>query len=64
MARSASRLALIRAGFADIDRARAGLDALGPDGDALLSYLGRTADPDAALAALARLAAALGEDGP
>ncbi|GAB3858773.1 bifunctional [glutamine synthetase] adenylyltransferase/[glutamine synthetase]-adenylyl-L-tyrosine phosphorylase [Nocardioides maradonensis] len=64
MPRSAHRLALIRAGFADIDRARAELDAFGSDGDALLSCLGRTADPDAALIGLGRLAVALGDDGP
>ncbi|GAB2982672.1 bifunctional [glutamine synthetase] adenylyltransferase/[glutamine synthetase]-adenylyl-L-tyrosine phosphorylase [Nocardioides montaniterrae] len=56
MVRSASRLDLIRAGFADVERARAGLDALGIHGEPALTYLGRTADPDAALGGLARLA--------
>ncbi len=53
------RTALARLGFADLDAARRGLDALNrfgpPPPDALLAILGRTADPDAAVAALVRL---------
>jgi len=63
MARDPSRLELIRAGFTDIDRARSDLDRLGPEGPDLIAYLGKTADPDAALAGLCRLAEASTQDG-
>ena len=53
------RTALARLGFVDLAQARDDLDALArfgpPPPDALLAILGRTADPDAAVAALARL---------
>nr|WP_218910668.1 bifunctional [glutamine synthetase] adenylyltransferase/[glutamine synthetase]-adenylyl-L-tyrosine phosphorylase [Nocardioides thalensis] len=47
---------MLRLGFADIDRAVDGLAELGEVGVRLLAYLGRTADPDAAVAGLVRLA--------
>ncbi|MBS4754653.1 bifunctional [glutamine synthetase] adenylyltransferase/[glutamine synthetase]-adenylyl-L-tyrosine phosphorylase [Nocardioides sp. zg-ZUI104] len=53
--RQRTRSDLLRLGIADIDRALAELDALGPDAAALLPILGHTADPDAALNALVRL---------
>ncbi len=46
---------LLRVGFEDAEAALAGLAALGDPGETLVAYLGRTADPDAALAALVRL---------
>lgn len=60
MSRSTSRTELLRLGFVDLDRAVADLAELGPGGADLLAYLGRTADPDAALTALVRLAEAAG----
>lgn len=63
MNRANQRTELIRLGFVDLDRAHADLVALGEGGPELLAYLGRTADPDAALAALCRLVDAA-EDGP
>ena len=56
MNRASQRTELLRLGFVDLDRAQADLAALGPVGVDLLAYLGRTADPDAALHALGRLA--------
>ncbi|UMG92776.1 hypothetical protein [Nocardioides sp. TF02-7] len=56
MNRSTPRGELLRLGFTDVDRAQAHLADLGPAGVELLAYLGRTADPDAALSALVRLA--------
>ena len=46
---------LIRLGFHDTDAARAGLSRLGAAGEPLQALLGRTADPDAALAHLTTL---------
>ncbi|NYI43051.1 glutamate-ammonia-ligase adenylyltransferase [Nocardioides aromaticivorans] len=59
MNRASQRTELLRLGFVDLDRAQEHLAALGPVGVDLLAYLGRTADPDAALHALARLADAV-----
>lgn len=59
MNRASQRTELLRLGFVDLDRAQADLAALGPVGLDLLAYLGRTADPDAALHALGRLAEAV-----
>ena len=57
MARSDSvRSQLVRLGFADPDASAALLGELGEYGAALPAYLGQTADPDAALAQLARIA--------
>lgn len=56
MNRATGRSELLRLGFADADRAQADLAALGGVADRLLAYLGRTADPDAAVAGLVRLA--------
>lgn len=56
MNRASQRTELLRLGFVDLDRAQDDLAALGPVGVDLLAYLGRTADPDAALHALGRLA--------
>lgn len=53
---------LLRHGFVDVDRARAGLAELGPAAEPLLALLGRTADPDAALRGLVLLLDALPED--
>ncbi|WP_244928860.1 bifunctional [glutamine synthetase] adenylyltransferase/[glutamine synthetase]-adenylyl-L-tyrosine phosphorylase [Nocardioides sp. W7] len=48
---------LLRLGFEDTDAALVGLHRLGADAaDCLLAFLGRTADPDQALAALVRIA--------
>ena len=58
MNRASQRTELLRLGFVDLDRAQEHLTALGPVGVDLLAYLGRTADPDAALHALVRLAEA------
>lgn len=52
---------LVRLGFQDADVALAALAGLGEDADCLLALLGRTADPDAALAGLVRLCEAVGE---
>ncbi len=46
---------LLRLGFLDPDAARADIGALGEAAEPLLAILGRTADPDAALAGLLRL---------
>jgi glutamate-ammonia-ligase adenylyltransferase len=46
---------MLRLGFRDADQALAHLGALGAAAQPLLAILGRTADPDAALAALVRL---------
>lgn len=59
MNRASQRTELLRLGFVDLDRAQADLAGLGPVGVDLLAYLGRTADPDAALHALLRLAEAV-----
>lgn len=59
MNRSSQRTELIRLGFVDLERALAGLEELGEGADDLLAYLGRTADPDAALHGLCRVASAL-----
>ncbi|MFC7496082.1 MULTISPECIES: bifunctional [glutamine synthetase] adenylyltransferase/[glutamine synthetase]-adenylyl-L-tyrosine phosphorylase [unclassified Nocardioides] len=48
---------LLRLGFQEPDAARAALGALGEAAEPLLPLLGRTADPDAALAGLVRLSA-------
>ncbi len=56
--RAGVRSRLVRAGFTDTDRAEPLLEQLGEHADALLPLLGRTADPDLALAGLLRLAAA------
>ncbi|WP_447646364.1 hypothetical protein [Nocardioides zeae] len=55
-ARPPSRGVLLRAGFADVETAGERLVGLGEPAGALLGILGRTADPDAALAGLVRLA--------
>ncbi len=47
---------LVRLGFQDADAALADLRLLGPDVEPLLAPLSQTADPDAALAGLVRLA--------
>ncbi|WP_432479315.1 bifunctional [glutamine synthetase] adenylyltransferase/[glutamine synthetase]-adenylyl-L-tyrosine phosphorylase [Nocardioides sp. GXQ0305] len=57
MNRAGVRSRLVRAGFTDTDRAEPLLDQLGDHADALLPLLGRTADPDLALAGLVRLSA-------
>ncbi len=54
--RRTDRSELIRLGFADSDRASGHLQQIAPVGRDLLAILGRTADPDAALDALCRLA--------
>lgn len=56
MNRTTARSDLLRLGFTDADRAQTDLEALGGVGHQLLAYLGRTADPDAAVAGLVRLA--------
>ncbi|MCX6399197.1 MAG: bifunctional [glutamine synthetase] adenylyltransferase/[glutamine synthetase]-adenylyl-L-tyrosine phosphorylase [Propionibacteriales bacterium] len=57
--RRTNRSDLLRLGFVDLDRAIAELGELGPDAGDLLAFLGQTADPDAALTALVRLAASV-----
>lgn len=57
--RRTDRSELIRLGFADSDRAAGHLQQIAPVGRDLLAILGRTADPDAALDALCRLADAV-----
>ncbi|HWJ81133.1 MAG TPA: bifunctional [glutamine synthetase] adenylyltransferase/[glutamine synthetase]-adenylyl-L-tyrosine phosphorylase [Nocardioides sp.] len=57
--RARGRSELLRLGFADVDRAQADLAALGEAGGMLLAMLSRTADPDAALSGLVRLADAV-----
>ncbi|HYG94716.1 MAG TPA: bifunctional [glutamine synthetase] adenylyltransferase/[glutamine synthetase]-adenylyl-L-tyrosine phosphorylase [Nocardioides sp.] len=59
MNRAPGRQDLIRLGFTDADRAQAQLDELGDAGWELLAILGRSADPDAALDGLLRLAEAV-----
>jgi [glutamine synthetase] adenylyltransferase / [glutamine synthetase]-adenylyl-L-tyrosine phosphorylase len=54
-----SRQALLARGFQDPSRTRTELASLGDHGLALLAILGRTADPDQALAGLLRLADAV-----
>ena len=49
------RRALLGLGFRDVDRAKTDLATLGPAAEPLLAFLGRTADPDHALAGLVRL---------
>ena len=49
------RRALLGLGFRDVDRAKTDLATLGPAAEPLLALLGRTADPDHALAGLVRL---------
>ncbi|TNM48250.1 bifunctional [glutamine synthetase] adenylyltransferase/[glutamine synthetase]-adenylyl-L-tyrosine phosphorylase [Nocardioides albidus] len=56
MNRASQRTELLRLGFVDLDGAVEDLDRLGPRSGDLLALLGRTADPDAALRALCRLA--------
>ncbi|WP_408895778.1 bifunctional [glutamine synthetase] adenylyltransferase/[glutamine synthetase]-adenylyl-L-tyrosine phosphorylase [Nocardioides sp. R1-1] len=63
MNRATQRTELLRLGFVDLDRALADLDRLGPGAADLLALLGRTADPDAALRGLCRLADAAEEEG-
>ncbi|MDQ6525314.1 bifunctional [glutamine synthetase] adenylyltransferase/[glutamine synthetase]-adenylyl-L-tyrosine phosphorylase [Nocardioides sp. LHD-245] len=63
MIRATPRTELLRLGFVDLDRAVADLEQLGPGGTDLLALLGRTADPDAALRGLCRLAEAAEETG-
>lgn len=53
---------LLRLGFQDPESAVAGLDQLGDACDPLLAFLGRTADPDAALAGLLRLRETVGTE--
>ncbi|TWH01479.1 glutamate-ammonia-ligase adenylyltransferase [Nocardioides sp. J9] len=55
MNRASQRTELLRLGFVDLDRAQEHLAELGAIGVDLLAYLGRTADPDAALHGLCRL---------
>ena len=60
MTRSAtSRSDLLRHGFVDSDRTRAGMAQLGDHAEPLVALLGRTADPDLALAGLLRLVEAV-----
>lgn len=56
MTRGTQRTDLLRLGFLDTDRAVEHLEALGVVSPDLLAILGTTADPDAALHALVRLA--------
>jgi len=58
MNRATQRTELLRLGFVDLDRAVEDLDRLGQGAGDLLALLGRTADPDAALRGLCRLAEA------
>jgi glutamate-ammonia-ligase adenylyltransferase len=50
--RRTARTELIRLGFRDLDASRAGLASLGGHAPPITAILGRTADPDAALAGL------------
>lgn len=61
MNRSSQRTELIRLGFVDLERSLAALEELGPGAEELLAHLGRTADPDAALHGLGRLAEGLAD---
>ncbi|HYH34891.1 MAG TPA: bifunctional [glutamine synthetase] adenylyltransferase/[glutamine synthetase]-adenylyl-L-tyrosine phosphorylase, partial [Nocardioides sp.] len=63
MNRAGVRSRLVRAGFTATDRARTLLEQLGEHAESLLPVLGRTADPDQALAGLARLAEASPDPG-
>ena len=54
--RVTARTDLVRLGFADVDQAVHDLGVLGIAGPPVTAILGRTADPDAALAGLVRLA--------
>lgn len=54
--RRTTRSDLLRWGFVETDRALENIAALGPAGRELLAILGRTAEPDAALGSLCRLA--------
>jgi glutamate-ammonia-ligase adenylyltransferase len=54
--RRTDRSELLRLGFRDVDEANAGLARLGDAAGPLRAILGRTADPDQALAGLLRLA--------
>ena len=56
------RSQLLRMGFEDSARARDELAGLGDDAGSLVAILARTADPDQALAGLARLAERTGPD--
>src|SRR4051794_10006486 len=56
------RTQLLRLGFEDSARAREALNGLGPRVEPLVAILARTADPDQALAGLARLAERAGPD--
>jgi len=53
---STGKGAALRVGFRDADQAVADLARLGDAAQPLLALLGRTADPDAALASLVQLA--------
>ncbi len=57
--RDLSRSDLLRLGFSDTERATADLAELGDEGRALVAIVAKTADPDAALSALLRLAEAV-----
>ncbi|MBB3044134.1 bifunctional [glutamine synthetase] adenylyltransferase/[glutamine synthetase]-adenylyl-L-tyrosine phosphorylase [Nocardioides soli] len=57
-----SKGGLVRLGFQDPEAAQAALAGLGAAAEPLLGALGRTADPDAALAGLVRLRASAGDD--
>ena len=59
MNRATLRSDLLRLGFADVDRAIAELAELGSPGHELVAILGRSAEPNAALSALLRLADAV-----
>ena len=61
--RPPNRGVLLRAGFADVDTAAERLAALGERAGAVLGILGRTADPDVALAGLVRLAEQVDAEG-
>ena len=54
--RATARTNLIRLGFADVDQTVRDLETLGIAGPPVTAILGRTADPDAALQGLVRLA--------
>jgi glutamate-ammonia-ligase adenylyltransferase len=59
--RASQRTELLRLGFVDLDAAQAGLEQIGAGAGELLPYLGQSADPDAALRALCRLADAVAD---
>lgn len=60
---STTKGALLRVGFEDTDTALPRLAELGDPGETLVAYLGRTADPDAALHCLVRLVEAADDGG-